>query len=197
MERWLLLKRFLKNPSQIGALCPSSPALCREITAQIGLEKARGAVELGPGTGVITREILRSLPETAGFAAIELDPELCKIFAAEFPDVKLCNRSAEDLPEIVRAIPELTHVDAVLSGLPWAAFPADLQERILSAVVETLSEGGYFTTFAYLQGLLLPAGIRFRRRLHTYFSEVKISRVVWRNMPPAIIYRCQKRSIQK
>lgn len=196
MERGLLLKRFLKNPSQIGALCPSSPALCREITSQIGLENARGAVELGPGTGVITREILKTLPETAGFVAVELDEELCKIFAAEFPSVKLCNRSAEDLPEIVKEIPALTHVDAVLSGLPWAAFPADLQERILSAVVETLSDGGYFTTFAYLQGLLLPAGIRFRRRLHAYFAQVEISRVVWRNMPPAIIYRCRKLSNQ-
>jgi phospholipid N-methyltransferase len=55
-----------------------------------------------------------------------------------------------------------------------------------------MKDGGKFATFAYLQGLIMPAGIRFRKQLETQFSKVEISKVVWKNLPPAIVYRCQK-----
>jgi phosphatidylethanolamine/phosphatidyl-N-methylethanolamine N-methyltransferase len=80
----------------------------------------------------------------------------------------------------------------MISGLPWAAFPLALQEEVLDAVVAALRPGGRFTTFAYLQGTLLPAGRRFRRRLDEHFCEVRRSPVVWRNFPPAFVYRCRK-----
>ena len=96
-----------------------------------------------------------------------------------------------ELPEIMEKA-DIKTLNAIVSGLPWAAFPEKLQLGILNAVVDSLSDGGYFTTFAYLQGLLLPAGQRFKKLLKKSFKEVKISRVVWNNMPPAIVYRCKK-----
>ena len=60
------------------------------------------------------------------------------------------------------------------------------------AILEALPAGGYFTTFAYLQGTWLPTGIKFRRRLEKYFSHVEKSRIVWGNIPPAFAYRCRK-----
>ena len=130
MGKAVLFKRFLQHPTQVGALCPSSCALCRAMASEIGVENAGLVVELGPGTGVITRELVRRLPENGKLLAVELD--------------------------------------------------------------ELLSEGGYFATFAYLQGLMLPAGIRFRKLLNELFSEVTTSRVVWKNLPPALVYRCRK-----
>jgi phospholipid N-methyltransferase len=62
----------------------------------------------------------------------------------------------------------------------------------LAAIVDVLPKGGYFTTFAYLQGTILPTGINFRKRLEKYFSSVEKSRVVWLNIPPAFVYRCKK-----
>jgi phospholipid N-methyltransferase len=53
-----------------------------------------------------------------------------------------------------------------------------------------LAPGGQFATFAYWQGMLLPAAWRFSRRLHRTFSSVQRSRTVWRNLPPAFVYRC-------
>ncbi|WP_176013425.1 class I SAM-dependent methyltransferase [Victivallis sp. Marseille-Q1083] len=190
MERLLLLKQFLKNPSRIGALCPSSRSLCRQMIREIGMERAGAVVELGPGTGVITREILATLPDGSEFFAVELDPEIYRRFHHAYPQVNVFNCSAEELTTLVATSP-MNKVDVIVSGLPWAAFPGDLQDRILDAIVSNLNEGGYFTTFAYLQGLLLPAGIRFRHRLKQHFREVKISPVVWRNLPPAVVYRCR------
>jgi phosphatidylethanolamine/phosphatidyl-N-methylethanolamine N-methyltransferase len=191
LTKQLFFKRFLANPGIVGALLPSSPALCREITSHINIESAEAVVELGPGTGVITDEILARLNPQAKFVAIELDDKMYNALRQNRPDLNIVNDSAVNLPKIMEKA-EIRHLNTIVSGLPWAAFPEQLQLGILNAVVDSLCDGGYFTTFAYLQGLLLPAGQRFKKLLKKSFREVKISRVIWNNVPPAIVYRCKK-----
>ena len=80
----------------------------------------------------------------------------------------------------------------MISGLPWANFTPKLQRSILCSVAEHIAPGGYFATFAYLQGLMFPTGQRFRKLLGEVFSEVQTSPVIWKNLPPAFVYRCRK-----
>ena len=191
MRQSVLLQRFLRHPAQVGALWPSSRALCRTTVSEIGVETAHQVVELGPGTGVITREILRLLPEKGRLLSIELDETLCMHLRKAFPQVDVCHDSAARLGELLKER-HLPPPEAVISGLPWAVFPGSLQREILNAVLTNLTPGGYFVTFAYLQGLMLPAGLRFRRLLGELFPEISTSKVVWRNLPPAFVYRCRK-----
>lgn len=186
-----LFGSFLRHPGQIGALCPSSRRLSRAMVSGVGVENASIVAELGPGTGVITREIRAAMPSGAKLLAVEVDPELSQTLTGEFPDAIICTGCASKLP-VFLADNHLPRADAVISGLPWAVFPDELQEKILSGVLEGLAENGWFTTFAYLQGLLLPAARRFRSRLERKFTEVDVSRVVWCNLPPAVIYRCRR-----
>ena len=60
-SRWLLLKQFLLHPVQVGAIAPSGRALCRELVTWLDAEKAAAIAELGPGTGVVTAEIMRQM----------------------------------------------------------------------------------------------------------------------------------------
>lgn len=186
-----LFAKFLSNPGQVGAFCASSKALAVEMTRHIGMEKAETVVELGPGTGAITCEIIPRLSPDAGFIAIELDDEMAENLRLRFPRAKICCGCASLLPEILKQ-ENRPEADVIISGLPWAIFSEKLQDEILGAVVEVLPEGGYFSTFAYIQGVMLPAGIRFRRRLESLFSKVESSQIIWRNFPPAFVYRCQK-----
>ncbi len=191
MTKQLFLKRFLANPGLIGAILPSSPALCREIISHINIESSEAVIELGPGTGVITDEILSRINHQTKFVAIELDNKMYNTLRRNRPALNIVNDSAENLPEIMKNA-EIKHLNTIISGLPWAAFPEKLQLGILNAIVNSLCDGGYFTTFAYLQGLLLPAGQRFKKLLRKSFKEVTVSRVIWTNVPPAIVYRCKK-----
>lgn len=192
MSRQTLFRRFLRHPGRVGALWPSSPSLCRMMVSRVGVEEAGLVVELGPGTGVITREIIRMLPETGKLVAVELDEMLCLQLRRNFPGVEILHDSASRLVEILRER-QLPAANAIISGLPWAVFPESLQREILGAVAGSLAPDGWFTTFAYLQGLMLPAGMRFRRLLSETFGEVLTSSVVWRNLPPAFVYRCRPR----
>ena len=84
-------------------------------------------------------------------------------------------------------------MDAVLSGLPWAVFPDSLQLELLEEIKANLKPGGKFATFAYVQGMVLPAAQKFRKLLKSEFGEVHQSPIVWRNAPPAFVYRCEKK----
>ena len=186
-----LFVRFLRHPGQVGAFCPSSRFLAVEMTQKIGMEDARTVVELGPGTGAITREILPRLREDARFFAVELDSGMAASLRSAFPRADVRCGSAAELPKILEDSGS-PRADVILSGLPWAVFPSDLQDAILDGVISGLAPGGGFATFAYIQGVVLPAGIRFRRKLEKLFREVECSPVVWRNLPPAFVYRCRK-----
>ena len=96
-----LFNSFLRNPGRIGALCPSSRRLSRAMVAGIGVERAAAVAELGPGTGVITREICAVLPENAKLLTIEIDEHLARSLREEFPEVIICNGCASRLPDFL------------------------------------------------------------------------------------------------
>lgn len=185
------LTAFLRHPIATGAIAPSSPHLAREMVNWVDWNRVDACVEFGPGTGAFTPAILESLSRDARFLAVELNTEFAQTMARKFPHVDTVCRSVEDIEQICdeRGV---ARIDCIICGLPWAAFSADLQRRLMNAVLTRMSSGGYFATFAYLQGTVLPAGRRFARLLDESFGEVRRSRTVWRNLPPAFVYRCRK-----
>lgn len=190
---WRFVREFARGPAVIGAVWPSSPALARAMTQGIGLETASEIFEIGPGAGAITAGILPRLRHPSAYLGVELTHPMVVAFRKRFPTLEIKEGSAEDLVEIAQArgwTPGT--VDAVVSGLPWAAFDRGLQDRILTAVLAVLRPGGCMTTMAYTIGRKLEAGRRFEALIRERFNSVEVSPVVWRNLPPAIVYRCRK-----
>ncbi|MEM7166131.1 MAG: methyltransferase domain-containing protein [Planctomycetota bacterium] len=190
-SRIQFLKEFVAHPSKVGAVAPSSRYLARTLIHDFDLANAKVVVEFGPGTGAFTKEIVRQIGEDTAFLAIELRETFVKQLEKRFPGLDVHHGSAEDAPQLLAAR-NLGPADYVLSGLPWASFPHDLQERLLHAAVEALRPGGRFATFAYTAAAWTPKARGFRSLLHHTFDQVEVSRTVWRNLPPAFVYHCTK-----
>jgi len=190
-ETATFLRRFARQPARVGAVAPSSRELVATMVESIDWEWARYVVEFGPGTGVFTAEILRSLHNQADFFAIER----CATFAAatrrRCPSATVYEACAADVHALCNQH-GMPQVDAVISGLPWASLTTRLQTEILDSLLQVLSPQGQFATFAYCQGVMLPSGRKFADLLHQHFSQVQKSRIVWRNVPPAFVYRCRR-----
>ncbi|GAA3072158.1 hypothetical protein GCM10017600_24200 [Streptosporangium carneum] len=148
-------------------------------------------VELGPGTGAFTAEIQRRLNGRGHHLAVEINPALASFLSDRHPKVDVVVDDAARLPELLRER-GLDKADAIVSGLPWAAFSEETQTRLLDAVVAIMTPHTAFTTFAYSFAKRMRPAQRFRHRLHTTFEEVVVGRTVWGNLPPAFVYHVRR-----
>jgi phosphatidylethanolamine/phosphatidyl-N-methylethanolamine N-methyltransferase len=189
-EHLEFLAAFLREPARAGSLAPSSPALAQAMLRGCDLKNAGSVVEFGPGTGAFTRPILARIGKHTVFFALELDEKHVRRLRQRFPGVSICHDSAENIQKYL-AQHRRKKADYIISGLPWANMTVKVQEHILSAVLASLASRGMFTTFTYVHACWLPRAQRFRERLQSHFADVKTSSVVWRNVPPAFVYRCR------
>lgn len=179
--QWVAFAReFLRNPREVGSVLPSSPALARAVVDALP-RRTRTIAEFGPGTGAITRELLARSGGNVRIVAFEVDPRFCDLLERTTRDARLTvlNRPAEDLPEVASALG--LHVDAVVSSLPLVNFPVPVRNMILDATRQALPEGGIVAGFTYTP-YLVP------RLLRETFGNCAL-RFVWRNVPPAFVYR--------
>jgi phospholipid N-methyltransferase len=185
------LSAFVRDPFKTGSVAPSSRWLAERMVDGLGLASARMVVELGPGTGAITRAIVRELASDTLFLAVEYNPAFAERLTREFARATVVNDSAERLPELL-AEHGRAAADCILSSLPFAAFPEHVQRRLLDAAVRSLRPGGRFVTYAYIPAAWLLTGQRLRRLLESRFAKVETTPIVWLNVPPAFVYRCEK-----
>lgn len=185
------IKHFFKSPNSTGAIWPSSEALANVMIDLATLKSQDTIVEFGPGTGVFTEKIMKKKKKSSLFFALEVNPEFADITKRRCPQAIIYNDCAQNI-DIFLKEHNKKNCNCIISGLPWAAFDDDLQDSIMRAAFDSLAKGGVFLTFAYLHGLVIPAGLRFKQKLLSHFSKVRRSRIVWLNLPPAFVYLCEK-----
>lgn len=190
-DRARFLAAFVRRPFETGSITPSSEHLAAAMVEGMEIPNADTVVELGPGTGIFTRAIASRLKPDAQFLCFEINREMADSLSRRFPRAHVVNDSVENLGHYLKAAGRAS-VDTAISGLPWAIFAPDQQERLLDAAVSALRTGGRFATFAYSHAAWLPPARRFRALLDSRFRVVETSTVVWRNLPPAFVYRCRK-----
>ena len=114
-----LLKRFAANPSQVGSIYPSSPSLARALLEPISFqEKKLSLVEVGPGTGPITRVIIDAKKPEDEFLSFELDNTFYHQLIQQWGKKYFVHASCEDILEYRQK----ESVDHIISSLPWTNF---------------------------------------------------------------------------
>ena len=181
------LKQFVLHTAKTGAVAPSSEGLADLITETAGLHSASAVIEFGAGTGVFTEKILQKISDETRFFALEINPDFVKATRKRCPEAVVYQDSAANAKKYLDEL-GINECDCIICGLPWAAFSEELQNELLDTIIDVLKPGGKFLTFAYLQGLLLPAGMRFKKKLSTRFNSVTKTRTIWLNFPPAFVY---------
>jgi len=190
-ESLSFFRQFLQRSGSVGALCPSSPYLAELITNEGKISEAGTVVEIGAGSGAFTGKILSKVREDARVVIVENNPQFTAILRRKFPRANIVEDCATRLG---RHLPDYSCGPAcsIVSGLPWASLPGSLRGQLLETIYDNLAPGGTFVTFAYLGPNLLPKGRAFRQQLCRTFQHVGMSRVEFRNLPPAFVYRATR-----
>ncbi|NGP59545.1 phospholipid methyltransferase [Paenibacillus thiaminolyticus] len=179
-EKQLFLQKFIHQPKQIGSIIPSSALLARSMTAAIPWEQVRYAAELGAGTGAITARIQQVADPSAKVFLFEQDQLMRDLLAGSYPAF-LCYPSAEEILPVIRKH-GVSHLDCILSGLPFFNFPQTVRDQILSQIEASLAPGGWFVAFQY--------SLQMKKQLAARFDIEDINFVLL-NLPPAFVYVCR------
>ncbi|BDU77105.1 class I SAM-dependent methyltransferase [Mesoterricola sediminis] len=173
----VFLGRALASPRRFGAVLPSGEELARTLAR---LARGQTLVELGPGTGSVTRHLLRGLGPGGRLLGLELDPGIAALLQRHLPDPRLQVRlgDAGGLEAHLEAL-GWGRADTVISGLPLRNFTGAERDRILAAARAALVPGGRFVAFQYGLGLL--------PELRAHFRLVRVVGPILRNVPPAYV----------
>jgi phospholipid N-methyltransferase len=143
-------------------------------------------VELGAGTGAFTGLLLKRLSGRGRLLAVEINQATATVLRRRFPQCEVIQDSAANLPSYLDG----RRADCIVSGLAWGNMLPRTQRQIFRAILKSLKAGGQFVAFAYVHAAWLPASLRFRRQLLRHFKCVETTSVIWRNLPPAFVFRC-------
>lgn len=181
-------RRFLgtlvNEPLSVGALAPSSRRLADHMAADIA--PGSRVIELGAGTGSLTRAILDAGVEPSDLLVVEQNEAFSEIVRKRFPGIGVITGNALGLNRHAGALPG--PADFVVSGLPLLLFTPARKLRLLHQVFSVLSEEGAFHQFTY--GGRCPVERAVLRRLGL---EAALLRFTPMNLPPAFVYRLQRR----
>jgi phosphatidylethanolamine/phosphatidyl-N-methylethanolamine N-methyltransferase len=175
----LFLKQWLTNPLRMGSVVPSSPALCRRVVSEAWPAPGKAVLELGAGTGVISRALLAAGLPRSRLVVVEIEPSMAAHLRACLPGVEVLEGDARDLPTL---LPQRWHgrIGNVVCGIPLVLLPKTEQRRFIDAMA-TVAPGRGFLHYSYCVTSPLPA------RAHGLHAK----RAAWvaLNFPPASLWR--------
>lgn len=160
------------NPRAIGAIVPSSKYLARNIAQLIDTAQPGYVLELGPGTGAITKIILQHVKQDQ-FIALEISSDLTASLKKNFPGMNVIEGDATRLSEVIQQKP----VHTIISSLPLLSLAAENRDQILLEIPKILSPHGKFIQYTY--------ALKNKNEFYPKNFTLEKSFIVWRNIPPA------------
>lgn len=177
----LFFRAWLSAPLRVASVLPSSDSLAGLITTGIGPDSGP-LLELGPGTGVFTRALLRRGVLEKDLTLIEAGPDFAALMGKRFPAARVHSMDAGQL-HLLRGANQRLH-GAAISGLPLLSMPKGQVLGILAGCFALLRHDAALQQFTYgpkcpiAPSILERLGLRAQRIGHTF-----------RNFPPASVWR--------
>ncbi len=175
----LFFRRWMANPLQMGSIVPSSQSLCSRVVRHMHITPGQAVLELGAGTGVISRAMVNhGLPPEKLFV-VEIVPEMATHLRQALPGANVIEGDARELADL---IPQHWHgkISTVVCGIPLVLLPLAQQRRFIDAI-ESVAPGVGFLHFSYCVTSPLP----YKKHALTAKREA------WTplNFPPASVWR--------
>nr|WP_240979583.1 methyltransferase [Streptomyces sp. HNM0574] len=158
----MFLREFARTRRDTGAIAPSSPWLAKALTRYVVPTPGspRAVLEVGPGTGAVTRHVRAALDPLDSLELVEANPRFAALLERRYatdPQVRLRTGQVQQQ--------ELGTYDTIVCGLPFANFDATTVEQIFRHLLSALRPAGTLSFFAY-------SGMRPLRRMFTTGAEL-------------------------
>lgn len=199
----VFLKEFRRNFTTTGAILPSGRPLARALARYVRPNDAPLKIlEVGPGTGPVTRQLVEQLRPRDTLHLVELNESFVQRLRERFdndPEFAAVKHQVQVFHCPVEELANTHGYDRIISGLPFNNFQPRLVAQIVHTLQELLLPGGYLSFFEYFG--IRPARERLGRRedrlriqgissvLSPLLARYEFSReLIWQNVPPAWVH---------
>jgi phosphatidylethanolamine/phosphatidyl-N-methylethanolamine N-methyltransferase len=181
----LFLQEWLANPQRTGSVAPSSPKLAAAMARWLPANPDSFVLELGPGTGAVTRALIQHGLREDRLVAIERNPKMARLLREKYPKAQIVSGDAWNLDDLLRGRREpIETVGAVISSLPLLNFPPEEAEVLTGKIRAVLEPAGHWVQYSYHLG---------KNQIRGASSfQLRASSIVWLNFPPARVSVFQK-----
>lgn len=147
-------RQYLRRFETTGAIAPSSRFLARALTRPLRERSDPIRVlEVGPGTGAVTRAIVRCIKPGDRFDLVEINERFAARLKERFATDPHYRQAADRAEVHVCPLQEYSPAgpyDVIISGLPFNNFPAVLVDELLELCLGMLNPGGTLSFFEYM-----------------------------------------------
>lgn len=174
-----VLGQWLKSPRQTGAVAASGPFLAKAMAAPASPEKPGTVIEFGPGTGPVTRALLKRGFSPDRLVLIEMNADFRRHLSATFPGVHVVDGDAFRIRDLVEEL-GIGEVNSVVSSLPLLHWPRQERKQLLLDALSVMPKGNPFIQFTY--------GLKSSIEADDAAYTTEKSHHVWLNLPPAMVW---------
>lgn len=186
-ENLKLISGFIRSPRSVGSIIPSSQSLSRRLAA-FPSKRADTIIELGAGTGPITREITQ---KTNHLICYEKCTVMSSTLQERHPNAVIKSEDAMGCVRDIHNSHDIGRKCHIISSLPLTTMPRDYVRKLLFEISESLLPEEYFCCFLYWPNILLKRNKWIPKLLSSNFNHINYSLEV-KNLPPALIIMCSK-----
>ncbi|MDI7864577.1 class I SAM-dependent methyltransferase [Rhizobiaceae bacterium n13] len=178
-EEIRFFKGWIDGPKRVGAILPTSSITARRMASVINPRSGLPVLELGPGTGVITKAILGRGVKPQNLVAVEYSSDFYEHLLRTYPGVRFVNGDAFDLDRTLGDLKD-QKFDSIISGIPLLNFPMQARIELLESLLDRMPLGRPVVQISY--GPVSPIVARPDRYHIQHFDFVV------RNLPPAQLW---------
>lgn len=148
-------RQYVRRFETTGAVAPSSRFLARAMTRPLRdcRDRTVRVLEVGPGTGAVTREIVRHIKPGDTFDLVEINEDFAQLMRKRFETEAgyrvVADRATVHVCPLQEFAPQERY-DVIISGLPFNNFPSALVEELVDLCLELLNPGGTLSFFEYM-----------------------------------------------
>ncbi|KAB2700828.1 phospholipid N-methyltransferase PmtA [Brucella haematophila] len=178
-EEIRFFKGWIDGPKAVGAILPTSSITARRMASVIDIHSGLPVLELGPGTGVITKAILKHGVKPSDLYSIEYSQDFVEHLNKTYPEVNIIQGDAFDLDTTLGEMKD-QQFDSIVSAVPLLNFPMARRIQLIEDMLTRIPRGRPFMQISYGPLPPVPAG----RGNYT----VQRYDFVMRNVPPAQLW---------
>lgn len=178
-EEIRFFKGWQRDKKGVGALLPTSSVTARRMASVVDTSSGLPVLELGAGTGVITKAILERGVKPQDLVSIEYAPHFCDLLRKRFAAVDIRNGDVFELDTVLEDRRD-QKFDAVISAVPMLSFPLEQRIALMKDLLSRIPRGRPVVQITHGPMSPLPAMPDVYMIAHFDF--------VMRNLPPAQLW---------